>query len=117
MNNTPLEAEEQAGVVEYLEMLKAQGKIVCFTANANSTWTPSKKQLFKNYQAGLRKGFPDLVVVFSSCLVLIEMKRLKGSDVSPEQEAWIAALNNINNVEARVCKGFEAAKAFIDEFI
>jgi hypothetical protein len=105
----PTEEQDQAALVLWLER-----KGLRFTAIPNSTWTPSWQQKRKNYRMGVRPGFPDLVVVVHDRLIAIELKRSQGGRVSPVQHEWIAALNDVG-VETRVCKGFEEAKAFIEE--
>ena len=72
----------------------------------------------KAKKSGLRTGVPDLVVfVPNKGTVYIEMKRVKGGIVSPEQKEWIAFLNTIPATQAFVAKGAEEAKAIITHFI
>jgi hypothetical protein len=60
----------------------------------------------KNKRDGLRAGLPDLLVILPHKLLFIEMKRLKGGKVSPEQQDWIEQLNKIGDqVEAIVSRG------------
>jgi hypothetical protein len=116
------EYQEQCALVEYLEILKAQGKIVLFTALPNNVWTRSWNQKMKQTKEGLRKGFPDLCIILKdrfgdNRMVFIEMKRKKGGQVSPEQKEWNEVLNKIIDTNAYICKGFEEAKKVIDKFI
>lgn len=132
-NNTPLEEEEQAALVEWLELKKLK-----FTAvpNATFSWayqnidgvTVKKKNfthLAKMYRQGLRKGFPDLVIWIAAdqaecreaCIVFIELKRLKGSEVKPEQEEWIDCLEQVPWCTARICFGKMDAINFISSFL
>lgn len=106
---SPLEAEEQKAVVEYLEKRGMK-----FTAIPNSTYTKSWKQKRKNKEQGLRPGLPDLLVIAKNKLLFIEMKRVKGSATSNEQVEWVAELNKIENVEAKICYGAIEAINFID---
>ncbi len=108
----PTEAVEQAELVAWLELNDLK-----FSAIPNSTYTPSWNQKRKNHLQGLRPGLPDLLVIVDGHLLFIEMKRIKGGVISPEQKSWIDALNEIDNVEARVCKGFEEAKNFVTEVL
>ena len=62
---------------------------------------------------GVSKGVPDLYI--PAWRVWIEMKRKKGGAVSPEQKDWLAHLNE-QGYRAEVCKGFEAAKAVIQDY-
>lgn len=107
----PTEDEEQIAFVEYLTTRELK-----FTAIPNHTYNPSFSQQNKNKKLGLNKGLCDMVVVLPGIgLAWCEMKRLRGSDTSPEQKSWIAALNSVPGNEARICKGCLAAVAFIEE--
>lgn len=115
IKSTPLyELHEQAQVVEYLELLKSQGKVVLFSAVPNNTWTKSWSQKLKAKKEGVRPGVPDMIVVTKNRLFFIEMKRVSGGVVSKDQKEWIEAINRVG-IEARVCRGFEEAKKFVDE--
>lgn len=62
---------------------------------------------------GLSPGCPDLWIPEWS--MAIEMKRQKGGNISPEQEAWRAYLINIG-WKAYICNGFEDAKRVCLEY-
>lgn len=113
--DVPLEIHEQMAFVDYLELLKAQGKILLYTALPNNTYTTSWKQRVKHNREGVRRGFPDVVILTAHTkkILFVEMKRVKGGTVKPEQKEWIEGLNACGGV-ARVCRGFEEAKEFID---
>ena len=67
---------------------------------------------------GATAGVPDLLIPASRKGwhgLFIEMKRTKGGTVSPEQKDWLAHLNE-QGYRAEVCKGFEAAKAVIQDY-
>lgn len=107
----PLEKDEQIALVQWLEL-----KHYTFTAIPNSTYTTSWKQKALNKATGLRAGFPDLLIITKNCpcLIAIELKRVKGGVVSPEQKKWLKALNAAG-VPAMVCNGFDEAIKFINE--
>lgn len=63
---------------------------------------------------GVSKGVPDLFI--PSLNLWIELKRVKGGRVSPEQRDWIEYLNSIGHT-AIVCKGWEEAMRTIEEVI
>ena len=44
------------------------------------------------------------------------MKRTKGSTTTPEQKAWSEALNDAG-VPAKVCKGFDEAREFVEAWV
>jgi len=115
-NNTPLERFEQSALVSWLE---AQGLL--FSSTAQSTYTTSWNQKRLNHATGLRKGVPDMLIVIpperavdgTGRVIFVELKRVKGGVVSPEQKKWIAALNAVGGtVDAFVAHGADEA---IDE--
>ena len=108
----PTEEVEQRLVVQYLEL-----KGLKFSSIPNSTYTKSYNQKRKNTEAGLRAGLPDLLIIINNNLVFIEMKRLKGGNVSDNQKEWIKCLNECNGVNAHICKGFDEAKDAIDKYL
>lgn len=109
----PFEDEEQKEVVEYCK----QRGIPCFRV-PNETFTKSWAQKNKNKALGVSAGVPDLFVALEGTGLLgIEMKRVKGSTTSQAQKDWIATLNTIPGIEARVCKGAVEAIQFIEELL
>lgn len=111
----PSEYHECQALVQYLELLKKIGKVKLFTHIANETTVQSWALKSKRTAQGVRKGFPDYVVVTIKGIVFIEMKRSKGGITSPEQMEWLKALRD--HAPAVVCNGFEQAKEFLDEII
>lgn len=68
---------------------------------------------------GLRRGVPDICLPVARGGyhgLYIELKRLHGGRVSPEQLEWIDALNQ-QGYCACVCKGWEAAAAEIGKYL
>lgn len=109
----PTEEQEQIWFVKWLE-----AKQLMFTAVPHSTWTPSFQAMRKNTRMGVRKGFPDLLILVpEKGIVCVELKRQKGGKVSSEQKEWIKEINKIPCAEARVCYGATEAIAFIEEIM
>lgn len=118
----PLERDEQIRFVTWLE-----DRDIRVTAIPNSTYTTSHNQKALNRATGLRPGFPDLVVLIKPSqsydgrgyLLLPEMKRVKGGKVSPDQRAWIAALNGLgcNQIESVVAHGAEEAIEYVSGYL
>lgn len=106
--DVPLEIHEQMAFVDCLELLKTQGKILLYTALPNNTFTKSWKQRMKHNREGVRRGFPDLVVVTPDRVIFIEMKRVKGGTIQPEQKEWNKALKG-KTTEAYICRGADEA--------
>ncbi len=50
-------------------------------------------------------------------LLFVEMKKESWWTLSPEQKNWIDCLNEVCNVEARCCHGYDEAIQFISEFV
>jgi hypothetical protein len=109
----PTEFEEQKALVQWLELKKWK-----FSAIPNSTYTKSWSQKAKNKASGLRAGLPDLLIVVKArsgdILTFCELKRVKNSKTSPEQEVWVQTLLGCQGVQAAVCKGFDEAKLFLE---
>lgn len=59
---------------------------------------------------GVSAGFPDLFI--PELMLLIEMKRIKGSSTSIEQKQWHEYLINCGYT-VEICKGCDAAKQII----
>lgn len=115
MKNYLLKPEEIecVALVEYLELLQAQGKVILFTHTANETYTTSWRQKHRNKALGVRSGIPDYVVVTKDKVLFIEMKRKKGGVVSKTQKEWLAHLGGKETV-AVVCNGFDEAREFLE---
>jgi hypothetical protein len=118
----PLEDVEQIDFVDWLEL---QG--LKFTAVPNSTYTKSWNQKRKNRATGLRPGFPDLIILIrphqdragKGRLLAVEMKRVRGGVVSPDQREWIAALNGLGteHIESVVAKGADEAIDYVTSYL
>lgn len=119
---SPLEEEEQAQFVSWLEMVGLR-----FSSVPNSTYTTSWKQKSKNYYTGLRAGFPDMVVLIPARrakdgqghFLCIEMKRQQGGVISQVQKDWHAAINGLEipGVDAVVARGAQEAIEYINTML
>ncbi|MNP62589.1 VRR-NUC domain protein [compost metagenome] len=68
---------------------------------------------------GVRKGFLDLMLLtprHGHAGLIIEMKRIKGSRIEPEQADWLDWLNS-QGFMAVVCRGFDAARDTINSYL
>ena len=111
--NVPLEKEEQQNFVKWLK------------ANKIKHWANGlgvKLDYDVKYMASLRsqghyKGIPDVTVLLpSGKVIFIELKRIKGGVVSPEQKKWIKDLQDLG-YPAKVCYGADEAIEFVKEEI
>lgn len=68
---------------------------------------------------GVRKGFPDMMLLKPAggyFGLFIELKRVKGGSVSPEQADWLDWLSQ-QGFMATVCKGAEEARETIKSYL
>lgn len=113
----PTEHEEQCDLIKWFDLTYPQwsGRLA---AVPNASMVPAHVGDKLN-QEGRRKGYPDLQLLMWSAGypgLIIEMKRVRGGTVSAEQKvalAWMAE----EGYRAEVCKGAEAAKAVITEYL
>lgn len=104
----PTEEVEQRNFVHWLNL-----KGYKYTAIPNSTFTKSWSQKRKNHDAGLRAGFPDMVVIANNTFMCVELKRVKGGTTSTLQKEWHDALR-LAGIPVAVCKGALEAIKFVE---
>lgn len=109
----PTEAQEAHTLVAYLRM-----KGIKFTHIPMETGgTPeAKRRAIRVKREGASKGTPDYMCLVGGSIIFIELKRIKGSVTSPEQKEWVNALNEIQNVQAFICKGAGAAIEILEKY-
>jgi len=108
------ESNQQEIVVKYLRLAYPDA---LYCASAGGMWT-SDSQRIKMARTGYVKGFPDLFIYeprgeFHG--LAIEMKKVKGSKIEPEQVQWQEQLRN-RGYCSYICKGNEEAIKVIDEY-
>jgi hypothetical protein len=107
----PTELQEHRLLVAYLRTRNYK-----FTHVANETGTNAKWIGIRNKQNGVSPGFPDFLIIVGNQLIAIELKRIRYSETSTAQLEWLKALNNCG-IPAQICKGYDAAVAFIEQFV
>jgi hypothetical protein len=109
----PTESQEGETLVAYL---RVRGIKFSHIPGETGNSPEAKRRAVRVKRQGYSRGTPDYILALPGIgTVWIELKRTKGSATSPEQVAWIEALNACPNTEARICKGAEAAIAFVEE--
>jgi hypothetical protein len=109
------EAEESHILVAWLRV-----KGLTFTHIGNETGhTPeARRRAIRLKQQGVSRGFPDYCVLLPGIgVVYIELKRLHGSHTSPEQKAWVEALNACPGTSAHICRGARVAIETIESYM
>lgn len=110
----PTEASEARILMQYMKL-----KGYRFTHIKNETGRSVRGRNGQNWRAiwdkrdGVSKGFPDFAIIAKNQLIIIELKRKRGSTTSPEQKAWIADFQACG-IPAAICKGADEAIAFIE---
>ena len=105
----PTEHEEQREVVKWFR--RKYGPVRIF-AIPNGGFR-SRATAARLKAEGVSPGVPDLFVPAHN--LWIEMKRVKGGKLSPDQRDWIKYLEMLGNT-CLVCFGADDAKAQIDTF-
>lgn len=112
----PTEAEEGKILVAYLRTRQLR-----FTHIPNETGHDdyAKRRAIRMKQQGTSKGFPDYIVLLPqiNAILAIELKRQKGSAITPEQKEWVAAFCEISNSEGIIAKGAKDAIDFIEKLL
>ena len=108
------ESNQQEIVIKYLRLAYPEA---LYCASAGGMWT-SDSQRIKMARTGYVKGFPDLFIYeprneYNG--LAIEMKKVKGSKIEPEQLQWQEQLRN-RGYCSYICKGSEEAIKVIDEY-
>lgn len=112
---TPLESEEQE---EFAAWLNAKGLLWAHIPNERKATVRVMGELERQ---GMKKGFPDNFIAEPRGRyhgLFIELKRAKKrlSSKSPEQRAWITALN-AKGYAAAFCYGAEEAKRTVLKYL
>jgi hypothetical protein len=108
------EQNQQEIVIKYLRLAYPHA---LYCASAGGMWT-SDSQRIKMARTGYVKGFPDLFIYEPRGKyhgLAIEMKKVKGSKIEPEQVQWQEQLRN-RGYCSYICKGNEEAIKVIDEY-
>ena len=108
------EQNQQEIVIKYLRLAYPDA---LYCASAGGMWT-SDSQRIKMARTGYVKGFPDLFIYEPRGEyhgLAIEMKKVKGSKIEPEQVQWQEQLRN-RGYASYICKGNEEAIKVIDEY-
>lgn len=119
-NKTPLEPEEQTKIFNWINENKIKYPALAMYFATGNGLTLTKGQANKAKAQGiLEKGIPDII----GDMPLngyhghrIELKRIKGGTVSPEQKARLYMLNALG-YKAEVCLGADHAIEAIKQYL
>ena len=106
----PIEAEEAKVLVAWLRI---HGYKFMHIPSETGSSDEAKRRAIRMKQQGTTKGFPDYLIIKGNKLIAVELKRVHGSVVSPEQREWLNALFACGTHSA-ICHGAAEAIQFIE---
>jgi hypothetical protein len=112
MSNIPTEEQEQRAVAQFLDLI---GVVWFHPANGGMR---NKIVAAKLKGQGVKAGVPDIIILSPPPAnpkakgVAIELKRLKGGSLSPEQRRWLVDMDDLGWVAQR-CNGAGEAIDFL----
>ena len=109
-NDIPSEHQEQRTFVQWFR--RAYPEVRIFAIPNGGARSPSVACKLK--AEGVSRGVPDLFI--PAWNLFIEMKRIKGGQLSDAQKDWIAYLKNIG-YSVIIGKGFEGAKGEVETWL
>ena len=115
----PTEYDEQAALIEWADLASKKWPELKWLHSINNGAYVSIGVAVKLKKAGTRRGVPDLSLPVARGGyhgLYVEMKHVKGGRVDPDQVACHAFLRDAG-YHVVVCKGWEAAKAEILEYL
>jgi integrase len=115
----PLESEEQQALFQWVRLVEGRYPELRLLYHIPNERQCSPAQGARLKKQGVRRGIPDIclpVARHGFHSLYIELKRLAGGGVSPEQAEWIDELHRHGN-KAIVCRGWMAAKEAIEEYL
>lgn len=115
----PTEFEEQSAIFEWAKAMSKRYPCLNYMSGSLNGIRLPLGLAVKAKKNGLLKGFPDIFLPYNNGTytgLFIELKRLKGGVVSPEQTDFIEYLNS-QGYKAVVCKGHSEAISTIFNFI
>ena len=119
MNRVPLEAFEQELIFKWRDQNKIKYPDLALLHSSGNGLRLTPGQATKAKKQGLTKGLPDIFLPVPKNNyygLFIELKRIKGGKVSPEQEMFIKALEK-QGYKAKVCHGHQESIEIIKEYL
>lgn len=114
----PTEEQEQEAVFQWAEIMSNRYPELQLLAHIPNGGLRSKSEAVRFKRAGVKKGFPDLILPVARKGyhgLFIEMKRQKGGRLSQEQKYWLDALFQQGYLAVR-CDGADEAIAILQKY-
>lgn len=119
VNMTPHEGEEQATLFNWARMQSWKWPELELMYHIPNGGKRSKSEAARFKAEGVKSGVPDIFLPVARGGyhgLYIELKRLRGNSATENQNAWIERLR-AQGYRAEVCKGWEAARKVITEYM
>ena len=117
VNITPTEHEEQCALFEWAELWLPMVSALLFAIPVGGHRHIAVADKLK--AEGVKAGVPDIFFALprnGEHGLFIEMKRVKGGSVRPEQKAMINRLRAAG-YQVEICKGFDAARNVLTQYM
>lgn len=115
----PLESEEQQALFQWSNVMSAKIPELNLLVHIPNGGLRNVVVAARLRAEGTRKGFPDMILPVARGQyhsLAIELKRIKGGRVAPEQQKWLDDLSG-QGWRAVVCRGFDEAKQEILNYL
>lgn len=115
----PTEGEEQARLFSWCKMYEREWPELALLFHIPNGGSRNKAEAGRFKAEGVKAGVPDLMLPVArgdKHGLFIEMKRLDGGRVRPEQKAWMEKLQ-AQGYEAVVCRGWEGASEALVRYL
>ena len=115
----PTESEEQQALFNYCSVEMSRYPDLDMLAHIPNEGKRTKTTGARLKREGLRRGYPDIILDVPRGGyhgLKIELKRRKGSKITPDQKKWIIKLNK-QGYAAAFCYGWEQAWEFIHAYL
>lgn len=121
----PTEYQEACCFVDWLELMKKAGKILDYCHVANESYGGTRADLIRGMKLkrqGRKPGVFDYEIFFPetptkpACEIRVELKKLKGGRVSPEQLYWSSIYDKCRIING-ICYGADEAIRFVKRYM
>jgi hypothetical protein len=115
----PLESEEQAALFQWARIMENKVPELRLLYHIPNGGLRNKPIAVRLTAEGVRRGVPDMCLPVARGAyhgLYIELKRRKGSKITPEQQDWIERLRK-EGYAAVICYGWEKAREVLEDYL
>ena len=115
----PLESEEQQALFAWARLQERTYPELALLVHVPNGGLRNMPEAVRFKAEGVRKGFPDIMLPVARGgfhALAIELKRIRGGRVLPEQREWIDALTG-QGWRSVVCRGADEARDEIEAYL